>query len=176
VVILRLSSKPSDQGITESKVGKIDKSHIIIEFSGQIEELIAHFAELGYLITGKIDYAIEQIMNDLNNIRLEMMTPGIENLTRFNVEWMEQNVEQFKSHIKIKNEGLPFANNLSAAKANIIKCKVRQAERCFYRLIKDVPVNELIGKYLNHLDHYMELLYLLLNVVHKNIVEKEEKR
>lgn len=173
---MRLNSNPSNKGQTVSKVGNTDKSHIIIEFIGQIEEIIAHLAELGYLIVGKIDYSIEQIMIDLENIRLEMMTANTENLTRYNITWLEDLIKQYKEHITIKNEGLPFANNLSAAKATIIKCKVRSAERCFYKLIKEVPVNELVGEYLNKLSHYLDLLFILLNVVHKNIVEKGEKR
>ncbi len=173
---MRLSAKPSEQGQTVSKVGNTDKSHIIIEFAGLMEDLIAHFAELGYLIVGKVDYAIEQIMEDLNNIRLEMITPNVENLTRYNLNWLDENIAEFKKHITIKNEGLPFANNLTAAKTNILKCKVRAAERCFYKLIKEVPVNELIGQYLNKLSHYLDLLFTLLNIIPKNIVEKEEKR
>ena len=158
-----------------SKKGKTDKGSLIIEFAGQVEELIAHFAELGYLIVGRIDYAIEQIMGDLNNIYLETITQGVESLTRYNVEWLEENINALKANVPKKNKGIPYAYNMAAAKTNILKCKVKQAERCFFRTVKETPMNEFVGQYLNRLSDYMELLYLLLNVKHKKFVEMEEK-
>lgn len=163
---MKIYTKTGDNGNTALLGGeRVMKSNKRIEAYGTIDELNAHLGLLrDYGVPDKVRDRILQIQNELFNIGSYLaceVDPDkfrLIRITEQQIQRLEAEIDEMDSVLpRLKNFILP-GGNIQVSQSHIARCICRRAERRVVALIRDIPLDLHVLKYLNRLSDYFFVL------------------
>lgn len=162
--LTRITTRTGDDGTTGLAGGeRVAKHHPRIEAIGSIDELNCTIGLLRAATPGDpVDAVLESIQHRLFDLGGEMAMPGTTLLDDSRVLELEAWLEQFNADLPPLAEFVLPGGNEAAARCHIARATCRRAERAFWRLAGDQPVNPSATRYLNRLS---DLLFVMARVL-----------
>ena len=177
VKLNKIYTKTGDDGTTGLVRGpRRSKADLRVDCFGTVDEANS-FIGMARLHTGsmpKLDRLLSRVQNDLFDLGSDLATPGADpagtppslRITVAQVEWIEQQIDQYNEALKpLTSFILPGGTPLAVA-LHLARTVTRRAERLVVELIAAEPdVNNAVLVYLNRLS---DLMFVMARVANSN--------
>ena len=164
--LTKIYTRTGDDGTTElSNHERIDKSNILIEAMGDIDELNSI---IGFLRTNDIpDDLSEHLLNiqhRLFDIGGELAIPDNRVISSESVKRLEQLIDDFNSDLPALKEFVLPGGSISASICHIARTVCRRSERTLVALARRESFNAETLRYINRLSDLLFVLARTLNL------------